>query len=204
VDPRACAGDSVSGNLPAHDAAQAGALLDQAGWVKGGDGVRAKDGRRLKLTLTYVSGLGDAVTSGMELVRQQWRQLGVEADLKALGDTQINEVLFSSGAWDAGLVQISVQVPSQLVPFLSGATPPGGTNFAHINNPEYGRHVSEAKRLTGAESCAQWTAAESELFKRADVVRFVDSTLPSFVRGAEFDTSLGDLIPPVTLRMLAQ
>ena len=203
AEPRPCTGDTVAGNLPAHDAAQAGALLDQAGWVKGGDGVRVKDGRRLKLTVIYGSSLGEAVASGMELLRQQWQQLGAEVALKTITATQLNEILFSSGAWDAGLVQITVQVPSQLVPFLSGATPPNGTNFAHINNPEYGRRVSEAKRLTGAQSCAQWNAAESELFKRADVVRFVDSILPTFVRSTQFDASLGALVP-VTVRMLAQ
>jgi peptide/nickel transport system substrate-binding protein len=203
AEPRACSNDSVKGNLPAHDAAQAGALLDQAGWVKGGDGIRAKDGQRLKLTVTYEADLGEAVASGMELLGQQWHQLGVDVSLKAITATQINEILFSTGAWDAGLVQITVQVPSQLVPFLSGATPPKGTNFAHIDNPEYGRLISEAQRLTGAESCAQWGAAESALFKRADVVRFIDSTLPTFAKGAEFDTGLGGLVP-ATIRMIAQ
>jgi peptide/nickel transport system substrate-binding protein len=203
AEPRACTGDSVTGNLPAHDTAQANALLDQAGWVKGGDGVRVKDGKRLKLTFIYLSDLGEAVASGMELLRQQWQQLGVQADLKPITATQLNEILFSTGAWDAGLVQITVQVPSQLVPFLSGATPPKGTNFAHIDNPEYGRRIQQASQLTGAQSCAQWNAAESELFKRADVVRFVDSTLPTFVKRAEFDPSLGTLVP-VTLRMIAQ
>lgn len=203
AEPRACTNDSVKGNLPAHDAAQAGSLLDQAGWVKGGDGIRVKDDKRLKLTVIYGSSLGEAVASGMELLGQQWRQLGVDASLKAVTATQLNEILFSSGAWDAGLVQITVQVPSQLVPFLSGATPPKGTNFSSIDNPEYGRLVGEAGRRTGAESCAQWSAAESALFKRADVVRFVDSTLPTFVKRAEFDASLGSLVP-VTVRMLAQ
>lgn len=35
-----------------HDVAAAGALLDRAGWQKGADGVRTKDGERLALTLT--------------------------------------------------------------------------------------------------------------------------------------------------------
>jgi peptide/nickel transport system substrate-binding protein len=204
AEPRACTNDSVKGNLPAHDATQAGALLDQAGWVKGGDGIRVKDGRRLKLTFIYGSGQGESVASGMELLGQQWRQLGVDVSLKGVTDTQINEFLFSTGAWDAGLIQITVQVPSQLVPFLSGVTPPKGTNFASIDNPEYGRLVGEAGRLTGAESCARWGAAESALFKRADLVRFVDSTIPTFAKGAELDSSFGLPLVPVTVRMLAQ
>jgi peptide/nickel transport system substrate-binding protein len=201
-EPRPCTGDTVQGNLPAQDAAQAGTLLDQAGWTKGTDGIRVKDGKRLKLTFLFSSGLGDSVSAGMELLGQQWRQLGVEAELKPGPDTEVSGILFGTGAWDAGLIQITVQVPSQLVPFMSGPQPPKGTNFAHIDNPEYGRLVGEATRLSGAESCAQWNAAESALFKRLDVVRFVDSTLPTYAKGAEFDASLGMLVP-VTVRMLA-
>jgi len=204
AEPMPCKGDAVKGNLAAHDTARARTLLDQAGWVKGGDGVRAKDGRKLKFTVIFGSELGEAVASGMELLRQQWQQLGVDVSLKGVTSTQLNEVLFASGAWDAGLIQLTVGVPSQIVPFLSGATPPKGTNFGHVDNPEYGRLVGEATKLTGAQSCAQWTAAESALFKRADVVRFVDSTVPTFVKGAEFDTNLP--LPPVmvTFRMIAQ
>lgn len=201
-EPRPCTGDTVRGNLPSHDATQAGSLLDQSGWTKGADGIRVKDGKRLKLTFLYSSGLGDAVSAGTELLAQQWRQVGVEADLKPTPDTQLSGILFGSGAWDAGLIQITVQVPSQLVPFVSGPQPPKGTNFAHIDNPEYGRLVGEATRLSGAEGCAQWNSAESALFKRLDVVRFVDSTIPTFAKGAEFDASLGMLVP-ATVRMLA-
>jgi peptide/nickel transport system substrate-binding protein len=201
--PKPCPGNTVEGSLPAHDPAQARALLDQAGWVEGGDGVRAKGGQRLRLTVVYVSALGEEGAAAMELLAQHWRELGVEAELRALPDTQLNEVLFGSGDWDAGLVQITVQVPSQLVPFLSGATPPQGTNFAHIDNPDYQRLVGEAMGLTGEESCQRWNAAEQALFQRADVVRFVDSTIPLYVNGAEFDTGLLPLVP-VTVRMLAR
>jgi peptide/nickel transport system substrate-binding protein len=201
-EPRPCTGDTVQGNLPAHDAAQAATLLDQAGWTKGADGIRVKDGERMRLTFVFINGLGDAVNAGVELLGQQWRQLGVEAELKPIPDTQLSEILFGSGAWDAGLVQITVQVPSQLVPFMSGARPPDGTNFAHIDNPEYGRLVGEASKLSGADGCAQWNAAETALFKRLDVVRFVDNTIPLYAKGAEFDASLGMLVP-ATVRMLA-
>jgi peptide/nickel transport system substrate-binding protein len=201
--PDPCTGDSVRGNQPAHDTARAGTLLDQAGWVKGGDGVRVKDGRRLKFTMIYGTEFGESVASGMELLEQQWRQLGVDVSLKGVTATQLNDVLFASGAWDAGLIQLTVGVPTQIVPFLSGDAPPKGTNFGHIDNPEYARLVGEASKLTGAQSCAQWNAAEAALFKRADVVRFVDSTVPTFAKGAELDASYPG-VPPLTVRMIAQ
>jgi peptide/nickel transport system substrate-binding protein len=203
ASPDPCTGDSVKGNQPAHDTARAGTLLDQAGWAKGGDGIRVKDGRRLKLTVIYGSEFGESVASGMELLAQQWRQLGVDASLKGVTATQLNDVLFASGAWDAGLIQLTVGVPTQIVPFLSGDAPPKGTNFSHIDNTEYARLAGEATRLTGAQSCAQWNAAEAALFKRADVVRFVDSTVPTFAKGAELDAGYPG-VPPLTVRMTAQ
>jgi peptide/nickel transport system substrate-binding protein len=203
ANPDPCTGNSVQGNQPAHDTARAGTLLDQAGWVKGGDGVRVKDGRRLKLTMIYGSEFGESVASGMELLAQQWRQLGVDVSLKGITATQLNDILFSSGAWDAGLIQLTVGVPTQIVPFLSGDAPPKGTNFGHIDNPEYARLAGEATKLTGAQSCAQWNAAEAALFRRADVVRFMDSTVPTFAKGAELDAGY-PAVPPLTVRMIAQ
>ena len=43
-EPIACPGDSVSASLPGHDAEAAAALLDEAGWTLGGDGI-AHQGR---------------------------------------------------------------------------------------------------------------------------------------------------------------
>jgi peptide/nickel transport system substrate-binding protein len=38
---------------PRFDPALAGTMLDEQGWIRGNDGVRRKDGRRLAITLTY-------------------------------------------------------------------------------------------------------------------------------------------------------
>ncbi|AZG46301.1 ABC transporter family substrate-binding protein [Gordonia insulae] len=46
--------DNVKGVID-YDAGRAAALLDEAGWVVGDDGVRVKDGRRLALTLPILS-----------------------------------------------------------------------------------------------------------------------------------------------------
>src|SRR5690606_32487736 len=49
VDPRGCTYESVPDAIPAHDVDAANALLDDAGWERGADGVRAKDGTPLSL-----------------------------------------------------------------------------------------------------------------------------------------------------------
>ncbi len=77
--PSGCTGDAVTGHLPAFDAAAAGAALDAAGWAKGADGVRAKDGKPLSVSLLYDSGLGSAGSAAAELAVAAWKAVGIEA-----------------------------------------------------------------------------------------------------------------------------
>ncbi|WP_169914607.1 ABC transporter substrate-binding protein [Rhodococcoides yunnanense] len=61
----------------------AAVLLDQAGWSIGPDGVRAKDGQRLSIAVTYPS--VDLINGPLlELLQQQWAQVGIELSLRAL------------------------------------------------------------------------------------------------------------------------
>jgi len=51
--------------------------LDAAGWKKGSDGIREKDGKRLTLNLGYISNFNPN-QSIVELIQQQLKQVGVE------------------------------------------------------------------------------------------------------------------------------
>ncbi|CAH0150598.1 Nickel-binding periplasmic protein [Microbacterium oxydans] len=62
------------------DPDRAGELLDDAGWVTGDDGIRAKDGQRLALDLIWITNFGPNQTS-LELIQQQLKQIGVELNL---------------------------------------------------------------------------------------------------------------------------
>ncbi|WP_434044217.1 MULTISPECIES: ABC transporter substrate-binding protein [Sorangium] len=65
------------------DVARASALLDEAGYVVGKDGLRAKGGAPLRLDLHVVDGWGDWIHAG-KLAVQQMRRLGVDATLKVM------------------------------------------------------------------------------------------------------------------------
>lgn len=62
------------------DIAGANALLDDAGWVKGADGIRAKDGMRL--SMLYQTSTNAVRQDYQALVKQWWGELGVEAELR--------------------------------------------------------------------------------------------------------------------------
>lgn len=64
------------------DVAGAKALLDQAGWVPGADGIREKDGR--KLALLFQTASNPIRQDFQALIKQWWHDIGVETELKAV------------------------------------------------------------------------------------------------------------------------
>ncbi|MCG8710562.1 ABC transporter substrate-binding protein [Brenneria sp. 4F2] len=63
---------------------KAGQLLEQAGWQKGGDGVRVKDGRRLTLTLHVPTGNRTREQSAA-IIQQDLKKLGIDVNI-IIGD----------------------------------------------------------------------------------------------------------------------
>ncbi|MEV6302295.1 ABC transporter substrate-binding protein [Actinoplanes sp. NPDC051861] len=59
------------------DAAKANQLLDAAGWAKGSDGIRAKGGERLSLTIQTVTGWSDYISLN-DAMTQQLKEVGIE------------------------------------------------------------------------------------------------------------------------------
>jgi len=59
-----------------YDPAKANALLDQAGWTRGADGIRAKNGVKLELNVATRAGAPE-IDEQLELVRSDWQQIGV-------------------------------------------------------------------------------------------------------------------------------
>ena len=64
------------------DIAGANALLDSAGWAKGGDGIRAKDG--VRLSILYQTSTNAVRQDFQALIKQWWGEIGVETELRNL------------------------------------------------------------------------------------------------------------------------
>jgi peptide/nickel transport system substrate-binding protein len=58
------------------------ALLDEAGWTVGADGIREKDGKKLKLL--YQTSVNPVRQDFQALVKGWWNELGVEVELKSI------------------------------------------------------------------------------------------------------------------------
>lgn len=194
VAPVGCTYDSVSGSVPSVDVDAANAILDEAGWVRGADGIREKDGTKLSLTFLYDSSIGAAAAAAAELAMEAWQEIGAQVDGKQQDETVLLDALFGTGAWDIGWVTLSVNSPDQIVGFVSGTVPPEGTNFSHIDNPDYAAAIAEAVQQPGSDGCDSWQAAETALFEAADLVPFANTTVYMFGNGAEFEW-LGNIAP---------
>jgi peptide/nickel transport system substrate-binding protein len=72
-----------------YDPTKAGQLLDQAGWTKGSDGMRQKNGQPLKLNFINIAGFGfDGIS---QLMQSQFKDVGIAVDISdqsfpAVGD----------------------------------------------------------------------------------------------------------------------
>ena len=72
------------------DRERAAALLDEAGWVRGPDGIRVKDGQRLSLDLIYTAST-ISHEPNIAVVQAQWKELGVELTFGSLTTPEHNQ-----------------------------------------------------------------------------------------------------------------
>ena len=61
---------------------KANALLDKAGWVRGADGIRAKDGKRLKFV--YQTSINQPRQKTQAIIKQAAQKAGIDMELKAV------------------------------------------------------------------------------------------------------------------------
>lgn len=61
----------------ADDAAKAEQILEDAGWTKGSDGIREKDGQKLSMTIMTVSGWSDYLSIN-DILKQEFKKVGIE------------------------------------------------------------------------------------------------------------------------------
>jgi peptide/nickel transport system substrate-binding protein len=73
-------GSSPSSRFPSYDPAQADRLLRDAGWIRGGDGIRHKNGQALHLVIVAPS-WGNNPEVG-QLIEAAWEALGAEVELE--------------------------------------------------------------------------------------------------------------------------
>lgn len=116
------------------DADKAAKLLDDAGWVKGADGIRAKDGK--KLTLHYVDGSPNREKRNdiAVIIQQQLKKIGIEVNVELTKDVLTK--VYTNRDYDLyGNSQVNSD-PNALYPFYHTAAPGAFGNIAGVSDPQ--------------------------------------------------------------------
>lgn len=140
-----------------YDPKKAADLLDQAGWVKGADGIRAKGGVRLSLTINSTTGNKTREQVEQVLV-DEWKQLGVELKIHNLPSSVLLSGSWAQsdprkrGSYDLTMyasspgidpqTTMSQRYHSKNIP--SKANAGVGQNYTRVKNPDLDRAIDEA------------------------------------------------------------
>lgn len=162
--PEAWASDNTE--CLTQDIEGAKALLDQAGWVPGSDGVREKDGKRL--SLVYQTSVNAVRQDFQALIKQWWQEIGVETELKVIDAS----VYFGGDAGSPDTFQKFYADIEMYANFFEGANPepslaqrtcnkaPGpdnqwqGENTNRFCDAEYDKLVAELSGIVDSDERA--------------------------------------------------
>jgi peptide/nickel transport system substrate-binding protein len=133
------------------DRAKAKALLTQAGWTPGADGVLQKGGQRL--TLNWLAQRGRYPKDGeiTEAVQAMWQEIGVEAKVEfrewATVFTELRKPEANRHHWTFGWVTTNADADYSLYAlFHSKELPPASWNRSHYANPRVDTLLEQARR----------------------------------------------------------
>jgi peptide/nickel transport system substrate-binding protein len=163
-----------------YDVAGANKLLDDAGWAKGSDGIRAKGGVRMHVV--YQTTVNPLRQKEQAIVKQGWEQLGVEVELKSVDAG----VFFSS---DAGNPDTAAHFYTDVEMFTNGASSPDMTQYmalwttSQIASKANDWHGNNYHRWTNADydNLYKQLQTETDATKRQDLIIKMNDILVSQV-----------------------
>jgi peptide/nickel transport system substrate-binding protein len=139
------------------DLEKAAQQLDQAGWARGRDGVRVKDGRRMKIL--YQTAVNPVRQKTQAIVKKSFEQIGIEVELKAVNAG----VYFSSDPANPDTTS-HFYADIQMYSFGPGSPDPQ----AHLNRFVSWQIAQKANNWSG-RNVARWSNAEYDrLWKQAE------------------------------------
>ncbi len=151
-----------------YDPEGAAALLEEAGWLPGPDGIREKDGVRAELNILYSA--GDSVRQALAADTQnQLKKLGIDASIEGVGwDTAYTRAQAEPLMWGWG-----AHTPMELYNIyhtLEG----GSAEYSPYSNEKVDQYMDEALAATSLEESyelwkkAQWDG-ETGITQQGDI-----------------------------------
>ena len=139
-----------------YDPEAAAALLDEAGWILGEDGVRTKDGARAELNLLYSN--GDSVRQALAAdLANQLGELGIACTIEGVGwDTAYDRALSEPLLWGWG-----AHTPMELYNIYHTIGETSSAQYSPYSNPVVDAYMDEALASADLEQSYElWRKAQ--------------------------------------------
>lgn len=193
--PPFCQDPESQKSVPTGTVDEANTALDQAGWAKGSDGIRAKDGKKLEVTVIAQT----REKSAWEYAQQVWAKLGVKTTIEIKTNSALNDIMFSGSGWDLRLIGVGTNLPSLWTFLLHNPNP---ESLAGISNAGYDQYSAQALGTPGDDGCHLWDLAAAEVLKAVNIYPMIRETTDWITRkGIEFEYIDEVLIEPSSLRV---
>ncbi|HET6743630.1 MAG TPA: ABC transporter substrate-binding protein [Kribbella sp.] len=186
--------DAGTAKLPqSADADAANKLLDSAGWAKGSDGIRTKDGKRLSLTVQTVTGWSDYILIN-DTLKQQLATVGIELKPSQVSWNEWNAAQ-TNGKFQLSLDSVGLGASTN--PYFTYNSKLATTNTAQVgksasagNQARFSNPAVDAA-LTAAAGTTDPAAQKAEYAKIQTIIADQLPYVPVYVNSmlTEFNTS---------------
>lgn len=172
---------AYNADLPVHrhDPAAANALLDAAGWQRGADGIRSKNGVRLEFANSTTTG-NPVREQAQQLLMQDWRAIGASMRINNMPAAVIWGEFWQQSRFNSVMVGVNFMLgsdPDVTPRFHSGGIPAKGGRGN--NNVQYANPEVDALLVQGATQFDQ--AARRATYARIQsIIRDDLAILPIF------------------------
>ncbi|WP_067247411.1 ABC transporter substrate-binding protein [Microbacterium resistens] len=182
------------------NASEAGKILEAAGYVKGGDGIYAKDGQPVELSLTSVDGWTD-YNDAAKLIAEQAAKAGIKVNASTVQWQEFSDAR-QTGNYQlivGGMIGTSVADPFQIYRDWFGGTtvestskvgeevPAGRWNFSRYSNPTVDAAIQAAISTNDeAKKKELYATIQSEIVRDLPYIPLVINATQTFYNTKDY------------------
>jgi peptide/nickel transport system substrate-binding protein len=156
------------------DPERANALLDERGWTRGDDGIRAKNGVRLAFSLTVPDWPG--LMRAADLLREHWSRIGASVEVKTLTQADLQQNVIRPREYEALLFgQGSLIDPDPYSYWHSSQKNDPGLNLAFFEDKRADEILATARETIDSGKRAELYREFQEIIAREHAALFLYS-----------------------------
>lgn len=165
--------DKATQAIYSHNPTKAGQLLDQAGWTKGSDGMRQKNGQALNLKFINIAGFGfDGIS---QLMQSQFKDVGIAVDISDQSFPAVGDAYNRGDHHLADFFYYDVD-PYFLRAIFGSDQIAHGFNWEHYSNPTLDALVDKANGTADAtQRAALYQQAGQTVMQAAVIIPIYNS-----------------------------